>query len=195
MPGGTDDSCQLLYSLGRYIAKRRLGGSTAECGVRFGKGSFFFLAGATDADPGWRSPHLLFDSFAGLPQPTEADAGGTRREAWHAGQLAVPETTVRHQLARFARSCVYHPGWIPQSFAGLPEQRFAFVHIDVDLYDSTRDAFRYFYARMLPGGIMLCDDYGLATCPGATQAVDEFFRDKPDPLLPLPSGPALLVKL
>ena len=160
--------------------------------MRFGKGSFFFLSGATDADPAWKAPHLLFDSFAGLPEPTQADAGGTRRDPWSSGHLAVPEAVVRRQLAPFEKLCQFRPGWIPQSFEGLGEQRFAFVHIDVDLYDSTRDAFRYLYPRMIPGGLMLCDDYGLSTCPGATRAVDEFFEDKAEPVLPLPSGPALI---
>jgi hypothetical protein len=195
VPGGTPDCCNLLYSCGRYVAKRRLGGATAECGVRFGKGSFFFLAGARDADPTWMAPHLLFDSFAGLPEPTEADEGTTRRDAWKAGQLAVPEEVVRRQLKRFDQQCVFRPGWIPQSFEGLGDQRFGFVHVDLDLHDSTRDAFQYFYPRMLRGGLMLCDDYGFSSCPGVTRAVDDFFADKPEPLLPLPSGPVLIVRL
>ena len=195
VPGNADDVCQLHYALGRYVARRRLGGATAECGVRFGKTSFFFLSGARDADPSWETPHLLFDSFAGLPQPTGADAGGTRSDPWSAGGMAAPEAAARRQLGRFLKLCSFHTGWIPQTFEGLDEERFAFVHIDVDLYRSTLDAFRYFYPRTIPGGILLCDDYGWSSCPGATRALDEYLEDKPEPLLPLPMGSALIIRL
>ncbi|HEX3704868.1 MAG TPA: TylF/MycF/NovP-related O-methyltransferase, partial [Vicinamibacterales bacterium] len=48
------------------------------------------------------------------------------------------------------------------------------LHIDVDLYEPTRDSIAFLYERMNPGGIVVCDDYGFMTCPGATKAIDEF---------------------
>jgi len=38
------------------------------------------------------------------------------------------------------------------------------------------------------------DDYGFPTCPGARQAVDEFFADKPEVPLVLPTGQAIVIK-
>jgi len=66
------------------------------------------------------------------------------------------------------------------------------VHIDVDLYEPTRAAFEFFHPRMAPGGVMVCDDYGFASCPGARKAVDEYFEGKPDVPIELPSGQALI---
>jgi O-methyltransferase len=42
---------------------------------------------------------------------------------------------------------------------------------------------------------MLFDDYGFWSCPGARQAVDEFFADKPEAPFALPTGQALVARL
>ncbi len=156
--------------------------------MRFGKSSFFILNGLNDP----QRPHHLCDSFEGLSQPTEADAEtGGRRDPWEAGDLQADERVTREQLQEFPQ-CRFHRGWIPDCFAGLEDRRFALVHIDVDLYEPTRAAFEFFYPRLSPGAVMICDDYGFASCPGARKAVDEFFADKADVPIELPSGQALI---
>ena len=47
---------------------------------------------------------------------------------------------------------------------------------------------------MNPGGIILCDDYGFLTCPGAKTAMDAFFADKPEEIVNLPTGQGLVIK-
>jgi O-methyltransferase len=89
----------------------------------------------------------------------------------------------------------YYRGWIPTRFADVTNNRFSFVHIDVDLYQPTRDSLAFFYERMLRGGIILCDDYGSIHCPGATRAFDEFLADKPEKhVIQLTTGQGLIVK-
>ena len=56
----------------------------------------------------------------------------------------------------------------------LAEQTFGFAHLDMDIYHPTVFALDFFYQRLLPGGVIVVDDYGFTTCPGARQAVDEF---------------------
>ncbi len=70
---------------------------------------------------------------------------------------------------------LYHDGLIPDTFKGLENAPFAFAHIDVD-------------TLVVPGGILVFDDYGFASCPGARVAVDAFFRDKPEIPFVLHSG-------
>jgi O-methyltransferase len=189
LPGLPLDCCQLLFSVARGISERGVAGDTAECGVRYGKSSFFVLHALRDST----RPHHLCDSFEGLSQPTDADAEtGARRDAWRAGDLRADEQIARDQLLAFPQ-CVFHRGWIPDCFSGLEARRFAMVHVDVDLYEPTRAAFEFFYPRLSAGGVMVCDDYGFTSCPGARKAVDEFFADKPDKPIELPSGQALIV--
>ena len=41
---------------------------------------------------------------------------------------------------------------------------------------------------------MIFDDYGFPACRGEKDAVDEFFADKPEKPITLPTGQALVIK-
>jgi len=60
----------------------------------------------------------------------------------------------------------------PARFASVPA--FALVHVDVDVYPPTEFCLRFFAPRLAPGALLVVDDYGFTTCPGAKAAVDEF---------------------
>ncbi len=187
-PGIPADRCFFIYSLGKLISSKGISGDTAECGVRFGKSSFMLLNALADQE----RPHHLFDSFEGLSEPRAQDASIGFRE-WEEGEMSADESAALKNLSAFP-NCVLHRGWIPDRFADAADRRFACVHIDVDLYDPTRTSLEFFYPRMAQGGFIVCDDYGLASCPGATKAFDEFFEDKPEMVLPIPSGQVLVWK-
>ena len=84
---------------------------------------------------------------------------------------------------------------IPDTFAGLSDARFCFAHIDLDLYQGVRDSLDFLYPRLSHGGVIVLDDYGFASCPGARKAVDEFFQDKPERPLALSTSQAIIHKL
>jgi len=161
-----------------------LDGDTAECGAYKGASSFLIcrrIAGSS-------KKHHIFDSFEGLSEPTRED--GTY---WQKGDLSSSEKIIRENLKDFD-FVAYHKGWIPETFHEVSDVRFCFVHLDVDLFQPTLDSLRFFYERMTPGGIILCDDYGFITCPGAKKAMDSFFSDKPEEVVSLPTGQGLVVK-
>lgn len=160
-------------------------GDTAECGVFHGAGSF--LMASVNLRSAQVRCHLLFDSFEGLSAPGAADG-----YHWAAGDLSVSRSLVERNLLGVP-GIEIHEGWIPDAFSGCEQRRFAFVHIDVDLHDPTRDSLAFFYPRMSRGGVILCDDYGLDTCPGATRAVDEFFADKPEAAVSLSTGSCFIM--
>ena len=58
----------------------------------------------------------------------------------------------------------------------------------------TRDTLEFFYERVNPGGVIVCDDYGSVLCPGARKAMDELMDDKPESLFHIPTGQSLVVK-
>jgi hypothetical protein len=52
----------------------------------------------------------------------------------------------------------------------------------------------FFYQRVSPRGVIICDDYGFTSCYGARKAVNDFFADKPESVIHVPTGQALIVK-
>jgi hypothetical protein len=172
----------LLRSLLELI--ENVPGDTAECGVYEGASSYFICRYAN----GTRTHHM-FDSFEGLPAPQQADG-----RFWAAGDFASPEEKARRNLAEFPR-LKFYKGWIPAIFADVPAGiSFAFVHVDVDLYEPTKDVLEFFYPRLSSGAVVVCDDYGFGFCPGATQACDEFLADKPENIVHAPTGQGFFIK-
>jgi hypothetical protein len=163
---------------------RPLPGDTAECGTWRGGSSWLICKGTQ----GSGKTHHAFDSFQGLSAPQPQDGSHFK-----AGELAVTEEDFRARLKDFEQLRVY-AGWIPSRFPEVLERKFSFVHIDVDLYQPTRDSIEFFYPRLVPGGVLLLDDYGFEICPGARQAADEFFAGRAEPLLEIPTGQGLVLK-
>jgi O-methyltransferase len=162
-------------------------GDTAECGAYEGAGSFL-ICEMNAANKRHRRHHHVFDSFEGLSRPVAIDG-----VHWKMGDMARGEDLVRRNLAAFDAFTLYK-GWIPKRFADVQEKSFSFVHIDVDIYEPTRACLEFFYERTSEGGVIVCDDYGFTTCPGATRAVQEFLNDKSEKMLALTGGGGFLVK-
>jgi len=161
-------------------------GDTVECGVYKGCSSFIMLS--ANGKSSFARTHHIFDSFEGLSGPTDKDG-----QYWTANDLAVTEQMVRQNLHEFENAILYR-GWIPDRFAEVANQRFSFVHVDVDLYQPTLESIMFFYDRINPGGIFVCDDFGFLTCPGATAAVKEFLRAKPEKMISLAGGGGFFIK-
>jgi len=131
---------------------------------------------------------LLFDSFGGMKETSSHDR--------HApGDFA--DTSLEHvqSLLGNAPNVTLYPGWIPDTFSGLEDRRFCFAHVDLDLYQGILDTMTFVYPRMSRGGVIVFDDYGFASCPGARRAVDVFFADKPEKPLALSTSQAIIHKL
>ncbi len=111
------------------------------------------------------------DSFEGLPQ-------GGPMDTYHItkGEFALNEEEFEMLgICFMSKNVEILKGFSPEIFSHIiTTQQYSFVHIDVDLYQSVKDALDYFYPRLIEGCIMIFDDYGFPTTPGAKQAIDEF---------------------
>jgi O-methyltransferase len=178
------DRCWLLYKLALQCLN--LPGDFWECGVYKG-GTARMLAQILYDSPAAGRLHL-FDTFAGMPATDPA-------RDWHrAGDFS--DTSVDAVRAHVGNDEIvrYHPGVIPRSFAGSESATISFAHIDVDIYQAVKHCCHFILPRLVVGGIMVFDDYGFPTCPGARQAVDEFFSGTPFVPLVVPTGQAVLFK-
>lgn len=179
------DRCYILASLAIYAGQLQ-GGDAAECGVYAGGTALMLARVFSD---GAHRLHL-FDSFQGLPKPDPA-----HDEFLEEGQFQADAAPVRELLSDHQWMTEIHEGWIPDTFAGLEDERFCFAHIDVDAYRSALDCCEYFYPRLVSGGVMVFDEYGFPDAHGERDAVDEYFADKREAPIALMTGQAFVLRL
>ncbi|MEM1274337.1 MAG: TylF/MycF/NovP-related O-methyltransferase [Pseudomonadota bacterium] len=158
-----------------------LAGAVVECGV----GSGFSLAIFAMTLDGRQDERALwaFDSFEGFPEGNAQDADWfspdrmTVYEAFDVDWVKDYIATVS-QEPRLATRPHFVPGFFPGSFSQFDDSPISLLHLDVDLYQSYVDCFDFFAPRLLPGSIILLDEYDRGTdetkWPGAKLAVDEF---------------------
>jgi len=147
------------------LSTQHLNGDIVEVGVYKGGSAKVLVDNAGD------SRVFLFDTFAGMPHHDMALDG-----RWEVGSFSdTSEESIRSMFAGNDRVSV-HAGVFPDDAGDvLAGAWLRFVHLDVDNYASYADALEYLYRIVVPGGILVFDDYGEDCCPGAKAAVDEFF--------------------
>lgn len=180
----------MLILLLRTLLENDVSGAFAELGVYQGQTSRLIHHYAPE-----RTLHL-FDTFEGF---TERNAASELHSIGHEVPPSQFSDTSIDKVKRFIRpradSVLFHPGLFPDSVpATVRAEHFAFVHLDADLYESTRAGLEFFYPRVPSRGIIVVHDYN--SWLGARRAVDEFFQARPERPIPMPdkSGSALIVK-
>ena len=133
-------------------------------------------------------PLRLFDTFAGMPATDPA------RDLHQEGDFADVTLAGVQNLVGNEPFIDYRAGMVPTTFAGLEHVTIRFAHIDLDIHAPIAAAIAFVFPRMPPGGVMLFDDYGFATCPGARIAVNEAFDALRVPVVVLPTGQAFVSK-
>jgi O-methyltransferase len=175
--------CYVLYQFAMQASQ--LPGNAAEVGVY--KGGSARLLSQTIAPRARKTVHL-FDTFTGMP------ATDPSIDLHNPGDFADTSLEAVRTSLRDCRNLRFYQGFFPDTAAPIKDQKFCLVHVDVDIYPSVRDSCRFFYPRMVRGGIMLFDDYGFDSCPGARKAVDEFFVGKPEHPFYLPTGQCFVIR-
>ena len=148
-------------------------GAFAEVGVWRGETSAFLHRMAP------QRTLYLFDTFEGFPDrdlpPGERDTRfrDTSAEAVRARVGHAPNVVLR-------------PGYVPDTLDGLEDERFAFVLLDLDLYDPTIASLEFFYPRLERGGYLVMHDYNNPESEWACKrAFDAFLADKPERVVEL----------
>jgi O-methyltransferase len=179
------DRLYILYALALNAVQRR--GDFWECGVYKG-GTARMLAEilAAHARPGTKLN--LFDTFSGMPETDE------KLDIHRKGDFSDTNLETVRGVVGNPERVEFHPGWIPDTFREMSDAQVAFVHVDVDIYRSILDCCEFIYPRLNAGGVMVFDDYGFPTCPGARKAVDEFFANKPETPIVLDTGQAIAIR-
>lgn len=150
-------------------------GSVAEVGVF--NGANVVLGARQMVMTGAERPFHAFDTFEGFPELSAHDPSA-RKVGDMKGDASFE--TIRDNLSVFPFVRI-HKGKVPDTFAGLPEEKYGLVFYDCDLYRPALDTFEYFWKRMLPGGYLFVHDYFAEEggYVGVQKAVKEFFTTEP----------------
>ncbi len=133
-----------------------------------------------------KNKHLhLFDTFEGLPK--------TRKKLdrrYKTNMFKSNYDRVKSKLSVYKNVHIYK-GLFPETAGPVVDKKFSFVHLDVDLYESTRDSLEFFYPRMSKGGILISHDYH---ADGVKKAFTDFFKDKKEHVIQLPVSQCMFTK-
>ncbi len=182
-----------LMSAVKYIVQQRIPGDIVECGVW--RGGSMVLIARTLLLLGETSRTLyLYDTFEGMPAPTDRDRDILGRSASDLMRSAPRQkgmTIWAYATLDDVRSNVLDTGYpadrvvfvrgkVEDSIPGTVPATIALLRLDTDWYSSTRHELRHLYPRLGHHGVIIIDDYG--HWRGSREATDEFLRTLPHPL-------------
>jgi O-methyltransferase len=156
-----------IYRLAEQILT--LPGDFIECGVF--RGGLSLMLGMMLRKAGSDKRVFLCDTYAGLEAPERS-----KDKAYSEGLMACPREMVEQSIRDLGLEshCIPEQGRFTETFRRFaPDQRFAFAHLDCDLYQCTREALQYLYPRLVEGAPVVLDDY-YDESHGVMRAVNEF---------------------
>ncbi len=145
-----------LWRLAHAVANNAVPGDFVECGSYKGGSAAVLRAAMAQGRHLW-----IYDSFQGLPPPTEEDGEQAKQ---HIGDCVGTQDDVARILHATGASPAQYTmvkGWYQDTLKGnqLPQQ-VALLHCDADWYDSVLLVLETFYDRVMPGGAIILDDFG-----------------------------------
>jgi Macrocin-O-methyltransferase (TylF) len=175
----------------------RLDGDFIECGVNYG-----FLSSAIMEWLDWNTLNkrfYLLDTFSGLdPRYVTAseatgDAMTKNREHLEDGFYVSGVESVQRNFAEWPSARIIQ-GTVPETLAQVDSERIAFAHIDMNCAPPEIAAAEFIWPRMVPGAMMLFDDYAYFGFGEQHSAIDAMAQRLGVTVCTLPTGQGLLVK-
>jgi len=170
-----------------------LPGSFVECGVNTGITSVsiceYLDFNSLDRD------FYLFDTFCGIPyeQRTQEE----RQDEQHArkmGQLYEEcYELAKKNFSEFRRAYLIR-GKVPETLNQVSIEKVCYLSIDMNIVYPEIAAIRHFWDRLVPGAIVLLDDYGWKSHILQKQAMDEFAAENGTSVLELPTGQGVIIR-
>jgi O-methyltransferase len=188
----------ILQQMVSWVLEKKIEGDFAECGCW--KGHSTYVISSLLRKSGFNGTLHVFDSFeGGLSDKTQKDKNlrfemSREEDLKEKLYFSSTEEELRKNLKDFP-FVKFYKGWIPKRFADVNNVHFAFAHIDVDLYQPTKDSLNFFYPRLRKSGCLVIDDYGLSQFDGCETAVKEFLADnKVELFFESPLGGCFIIK-
>jgi len=115
--------------------------------------------------------YYLFDSFEGLPEPTEIN--GAKALEWHRTNVLDGCKTDKSYAHEAMKGTDYEvvKGWFKDTLPQFKE-KIAILSLDCDWYSSITECLNYLYEHVVLGGLIILDDYPVWL--GCRRAVRDF---------------------
>ena len=174
----------------KYIVANNIPGDLVECGVW--KGGSMMAAAITLQKLGITDRKLyLFDTYAGMTEPTEADES---YQGEGAASLLKQDANQKEDSVVWAYSSlemvkknIYSTGYptenihfiegdVLQTIPSANPGNIALLRLDTDWYESTKHEMVHLYPLLVSKGVLIIDDYGFWR--GSRKAVDEYIGEK-----------------
>jgi O-methyltransferase len=173
----------------------RIGGAFVECGVF--KGDMSWVV-AQAIGPEHIPEFFLFDSFEGFSRHYSSAADFPDNPAFFdfANDIYRREGLydyVRNRFAPFPQFKVIK-GFLPESLDQQCPDRIGYLHVDLNSPSAEVAVLERLFDRVLPGGVIVFDDYGWKVFRRQKEAEDAFMRARRYDILELPTGQGLVVK-
>lgn len=187
---GGSKALENAFDVTSMAEEKGIAGALVECGVAQG-GTAAMMAMTNRIRGSHPRQKWFFDSYEGLPEPTEEDyqdgaLGHFVRPLPRGSCLGTIEqvSDLLFGRLRFSREEIrLVKGWFQDT---VPAQRdavgpIAVLRLDGDWYESTKIPLDHFFDQITPGGFVIIDDY--ATCHGSRRATDEFIAERGLPVV------------
>ncbi len=116
----------------------------------------------------------LADTWKGVVKASDKDT------SYFGGEFDYASAeTVLHLLSCFdlLQNTTLLEGIFPDQTGQNINEKIAFLHVDVDTYDSCKDVIEWAKPKMSIGGVIVFDDYGFMGLEGVTRYANEFSKD------------------
>lgn len=176
------ERCWALYQATRYVSKSEITGDFVECGVWRG-GSSMLAALTLMSLNDCEKKIYLYDTFEGMPQPTEKDVdihGVPYSKIWEQEReiLSVSLEDVKKNMLSTGypeTNISLIKGMVEETLPQTAPEKISLLRLDTDFHDSTYHELVHLYPRLSLGGVLIIDDYG--HFQGARSATDQYFSE------------------
>ena len=166
----------------------KLQGDFVECGVNRG---FFSTTVMTYIDFKSRPDRkfYLFDTFSGLvPEQIKVTDKAAHRRLYPDCYEFVVDSFLSYS------NVVIVKGVVPETLSTVEINKVAYLSIDMNCAEPEVAALKYFWPKIVKGGIVVLDDYAYSGYQAQKDRADEFARSVNTQILSLPTGQGLLIK-
>ena len=163
-----------------------------ECGVSDGYTAFIALSCLKENRLEHLKEFYLVDSWQSI---RESDLLTSEKFLSNTYKDIEIERTKRN-LSEFQNHCNFVKGFIPDIFNSLDSQplELGYLHLDLNCTPPTASAIKYLGPRIVPGGVILFDDYGWSHYEEFREVINQHLDSIKGTLLPLPTGQAIFFK-